>query len=85
MILFEGLIKRIRALTCKLLPVQVDLDEIAKPTSRIITPKVVSAYSQAAGDFGEAVGYWPFIYDVLSPGNPSCHTAFCRHDRHLFG
>lgn len=59
MILFEELIKRIRALTCKLLPFQVELDEISKPTSRIITPKVVSAYSQAAGDFGEAVGYWP--------------------------
>jgi hypothetical protein len=90
-ILFEELIKRIRALTCKLLPVQVDLDEISRPTSRIVTPKVVAAYSQAAGDFGEAVGYWPFIASMTHsdfphlPGYPSCHTAFCGHGRHSFG
>ncbi|KAG8799730.1 hypothetical protein FRC20_004856 [Serendipita sp. 405] len=51
------LVRRIRALTFKLLPVQVELDSIQDPTSRIITPKVISAYSKAAGDFGEALPY----------------------------
>lgn len=51
------LIKRIRALTFKLLPVQVNLEELAEPTSRVITPKVINAYAKAAGDFGEALPY----------------------------
>ncbi|GAB1519738.1 Calcium channel yvc1 [Rhizoctonia solani] len=49
------LIKRIRALTLKLLPLEVELDAITDPTSRVITPAVISAYVEAAGDFGEAV------------------------------
>lgn len=51
------LVKRIRALTFKLLPVQVDLASLSDPTSRIITPNVISAYAKAAGDFGEALPY----------------------------
>jgi hypothetical protein len=38
-----------------LLPVEVDPVSINEPTSRIITPQVISAYRAAAGDFGEAV------------------------------
>lgn len=49
------IIKRIRALTFKLLPVQVELSTLSEPTSRVITPKVIEAYAKAAGDFGEAV------------------------------
>ncbi|KAG8921916.1 hypothetical protein FRC02_012272 [Tulasnella sp. 418] len=51
------IIKRIRALTLKLLPLQVDPDEIVNPASRIITQKVVSAYSKAAGDYAECLPY----------------------------
>ncbi|CAE6444243.1 unnamed protein product [Rhizoctonia solani] len=51
------LIKRIRALTIKLLPLEVELDAITDPTSRIVTPAVISAYIEAAGDFGEALPY----------------------------
>jgi len=49
-------VKRLRALTLALLPVEVDTDSISEPTSRIITPQVVAAYRAAAGDFTEAVG-----------------------------
>lgn len=49
------IIKRLRAMTLKLLPVQVDQETLVDPTSRVITPKVISAYSKAAGDFPEAV------------------------------
>jgi hypothetical protein len=53
------LIKRIRALTLKLLPLEVELDAITDPTSRVVTPAVISAYVEAAGDFGEAVSTRP--------------------------
>jgi hypothetical protein len=52
---FTELINRLRALTLTFLPVEVDPKSINEPTSRIITPKVVSAYTNAAGDFVEAV------------------------------
>ncbi|KAL4076182.1 hypothetical protein J3A83DRAFT_4357282 [Scleroderma citrinum] len=45
------LIRRLRALTLRLLPVEVDVKTINDPTSRIITPQVISAYVDAAGDF----------------------------------
>lgn len=48
--------KRLRALTLELLPVEVDPKSINDPTSRVITPQVISAYRGAAGDFTEAVG-----------------------------
>lgn len=49
------LIKRLRVLTLALLPVEVDPAGINDPTSRVITPEVISAYRAAAGDFVEAV------------------------------
>ncbi|KAG2349128.1 hypothetical protein BDR05DRAFT_956507 [Suillus weaverae] len=51
------LVKRLRALATKLLPVEVDEESIDDPTSRIITPNVISAFSDAAGDFVEALPY----------------------------
>ncbi len=48
-----------------LLPLQVPLDSIDDPTSRIITPHVIQAYIAAAGDLVEAVSYiYPFSEDV---------------------
>ncbi|GLB34039.1 putative calcium activated cation channel [Lyophyllum shimeji] len=64
------LIKRLRALTLTLLPVEVDPESIKEPTSRIITPQVISAYRAAAGDFVEALPYCllrakaKFIFDA---------------------
>jgi hypothetical protein len=49
------LIRRLRALTLELLPVEVEPSKINEPTSRVITPQVISAYRAAAGDFREAV------------------------------
>ncbi|KAF8897831.1 calcium activated cation channel [Infundibulicybe gibba] len=51
------LVKRLRALTLTLLPVEVDPSSINDPTSRVITPQVISAYRGAAGDFTEALPY----------------------------
>lgn len=53
--LFTELVKRLRALTLTLLPVEVDPDSINEATSRVITPQVISAFKAAAGDFVEAV------------------------------
>ena len=49
------LVKRLKALTTTLLPVEVDEKSIDDPTSRIITPSVISAFFDAAGDFVDAV------------------------------
>lgn len=49
------LTKRLRAMTLTLLPLEVEPSSINDPTSRIITPQVISAYKAAAGDFTEAV------------------------------
>jgi hypothetical protein len=49
------LVARLRALTLNLLPGEVDPRSIYDPTSRIITPSVISAYIAAAGDFVQAV------------------------------
>jgi hypothetical protein len=35
----------------KLIPVQVSLDLITEPTSSILTPVVILAFAEAAGDF----------------------------------
>uniref|UniRef100_A0A0W0GAL8 Calcium activated cation channel n=1 Tax=Moniliophthora roreri TaxID=221103 RepID=A0A0W0GAL8_MONRR len=51
------LVKRLRALTLQLLPVEADPNSVSEPTSRIITPEVISAYMAAAGDFLEALPY----------------------------
>ncbi|KAJ1309032.1 hypothetical protein OPQ81_004713 [Rhizoctonia solani] len=77
------LIKRIRALTLKLLPLEVEPDVITSPTSRIITPAVISTYIQAAGDFGEALPYcllrarqsfiWDANHDTADYGENMSH------------
>jgi hypothetical protein len=54
-LLFTELIKRLRILTLTLLPLEVNRETINDPTSRIITPNVISAYTQAAGNLVEAV------------------------------
>ncbi|KAF8204720.1 calcium activated cation channel [Pholiota molesta] len=51
------LVNRLRALTLTLLPVEVAPNTISEPTSRVITPQVISAYRAAAGDFAEALPY----------------------------
>lgn len=53
------LIKRLRALTLRLLPLEVNVKTINDPTNRIITPLVILSYMEAAGDFGDAVGTSP--------------------------
>ncbi|KAL6305806.1 hypothetical protein BKA93DRAFT_816703 [Sparassis latifolia] len=52
-----GLIRRLRVLTLKLLPVEVPVESINDPTSRVITLQVISAYIDAAGDFLDALPY----------------------------
>src|SRR5258708_4688276 len=49
------LVTRVRAMTMELLPVEVNHASITEPTSRVITPQVISTYMAAAGDFHEAV------------------------------
>ncbi|KAF5363683.1 hypothetical protein D9756_000150 [Leucocoprinus leucothites] len=51
------LVKRFRALTLTLLPVEVDPEGLTDPTSRVITHEVISAYRAAAGDFEHALPY----------------------------
>ncbi|KAI0692662.1 calcium activated cation channel [Cytidiella melzeri] len=51
------LVRRLRTLTLTLLPLQVPLDSISDPTSRVITPHVIEAYIAAAGDLVEALPY----------------------------
>ncbi|KAH7067064.1 calcium activated cation channel [Auriculariales sp. MPI-PUGE-AT-0066] len=64
------LVMRIRALTFELLPVEVDLDSVSEPSSRIITAEVIKVYTDAAGDFREALPYallrarWMFTRDA---------------------
>ncbi|GBE79923.1 calcium activated cation channel [Sparassis crispa] len=52
-----SLIRRLRVLTLKLLPVEVPVESINDPTSRVITLQVISAYIGAAGDFLDALPY----------------------------
>ncbi|KAI0082361.1 calcium activated cation channel [Panus rudis PR-1116 ss-1] len=64
------LVKRLRLMTLTLLPIEVPLESLNDPTSRVITPQVISAYIDAAGDFVEALPYCllrarkEFIYDA---------------------
>ncbi|KAF4601937.1 hypothetical protein EYR40_005138 [Pleurotus pulmonarius] len=51
------LVKRLRAMTLNLLPVEADAESLNSPTSRIITPQVIAAYTMAGGDFVEALPY----------------------------
>jgi hypothetical protein len=48
-------VNRIRALILALLPVEVDPQSISEPMSRVITPQVIAAFTDSAGDFVEAV------------------------------
>ncbi|KAI0940130.1 hypothetical protein AcV5_001321 [Taiwanofungus camphoratus] len=52
-----SLVRRVRTLTLKLLPVEVPPDSINDPTSRVITPQVIDGYIAAAGDFFEVLPY----------------------------
>ncbi|RXK41316.1 calcium activated cation channel [Tremella mesenterica] len=54
---FLELVKRIRALTIRLLPVEVELTDITDATSSIITPEVIRSFALCGGDFGEAVPF----------------------------
>ncbi|CAE6522667.1 unnamed protein product [Rhizoctonia solani] len=82
------LIKRIRALTLKLLPLEVEVDIITDPTSRIVTPAVISAYIEAAGDFGEALPYcllrarqsfvWDANHDTADYGENMSRAMACE-------
>ncbi|KAI9513256.1 calcium activated cation channel [Russula earlei] len=51
------LIKRLRILTSTLLPLEVHPTSINDPTSRVITPKVIYTYIEAAGNLVEALPY----------------------------
>ncbi|BEJ00680.1 hypothetical protein CcaverHIS631_0505370 [Cutaneotrichosporon cavernicola] len=51
------IIKRLKAMTNRLLPIQVELEDITSPTSAIVTPEVVKAFYEAGGDFREAVPF----------------------------
>jgi len=69
------LAKRLRALTLKLLPVEVDPESLTDPTSRVITHKVVSAYRAAGGDFEHAVS--PLFF---SQSEAFCHLRSSSRD-----
>lgn len=82
------LVKRLRALTLNLLPVEVDPLSINDPTSRVITPEVITAYRGAAGDFTEAVRAIFNVHDatgVLIFLHASCHTVCYAHAPSLCG
>lgn len=53
---FVELVRRLRALTLRLLPHEVNVKTINDPANRIITPRVILTYREAAGDFADAVG-----------------------------
>jgi hypothetical protein len=51
------LIKRVRLMILKLIPVEVDADDLTTPTSSIITPAVIKAFAESGGDFSEAIPF----------------------------
>jgi hypothetical protein len=51
------LVKRVRLMILKLIPVEVNLEDITDATSSIVSPGVVAAFAQAGGDFSEAVPF----------------------------
>ncbi len=72
-------------MTLKLLPVQVPLDSISDPTSRIITPQVINAYISAAGDFMEAVSTLRHAsMPVSETPVHSCRTVCCAHEKNSY-
>ncbi|KAI0751001.1 calcium activated cation channel [Daedaleopsis nitida] len=52
-----SLVRRVKIMTLKLLPIEVPEESISDPTSRVITPQVINAYIAAAGDFTESLPY----------------------------
>ncbi|RPD66965.1 calcium activated cation channel [Lentinus tigrinus ALCF2SS1-7] len=78
-----SLVRRVRTMTLKLLPVEVPQDSISDPTGRVVTPQVINAYIAAAGDFREALPYCllrarrEFIWDANH--NPADYEEnWCR-------
>jgi len=80
------LVRRLRALTLRLLPVEVDPESLTDPTSRVITHKVISAYRAAGGDFEHAVSHspTPFLLQRRSALR-SCRIACCALVRNSCG
>ena len=74
--MFVELIRRLRALTLTLLPLEVDPAVVNDPTSRIITPQVIVTYMAAAGDFVEAVSSSKGAVEAILNGACSCLIAF---------
>lgn len=50
--------KRLRALTLRLLPQEVEEEDIISPSSSIVSPEVVEVFEEAGGDFREAIPFW---------------------------
>lgn len=73
-------------MTLKLLPVEVPLDSISDPTSRIITPQVINAYMDAAGDFMEAVSTFATHASILVSKLSvySCRTVCYAHEKNSY-
>jgi hypothetical protein len=76
--LLAELIKRARAMTLKLLPIEVEQSTLTDPTSRIITPQVISAYKKAGGDFPDAVRTDDFVDDAMLKNQVSMFSATVR-------
>ncbi|GJE84360.1 calcium activated cation channel [Phanerochaete sordida] len=82
------LIRRLRALTLELLPIEVSPDAISDPTSRVITPQVIKAYIASAGDFVEALPYclisarkefmWDSNHNPADYGENLCRATACE-------
>jgi hypothetical protein len=84
----KELVKRLRALTLQLLPVEVSVEEIKNPTSRVITLQVIAAYKAAAGDFLEAVCSHSFplsLFNTLIQHVGSFHTVSCEQGPSSYG
>jgi hypothetical protein len=81
------LVKRVRLMILKLIPVEVNLEDITDATSSIVSPVVVAAFAQAGGDFSEAV---PFALmqaraQFLKEARQSRRSFVCRMYRHDCG
>ncbi len=65
-------------MTLRLLPVEVPMDSLSDPTSRVITPQVINAYIASAGDFMEAVSATYFTSgDGRRPDNVDVKLPYC--------